>query len=112
MLPVAGMKVICNLLDGQNIQILRSLSIQSEAQLFHVPSLGQIKVNDLAIGMDTSICPPSPVNRDSLAAVQSKKCFFQFFLDRPLLGLALEASKEGTIIGNCRLISNHVTIVA
>ena len=69
MLPVAGMKVICNLLDGQDIQILRPLSIQSKAQLFHIPGLGQIKVNDLAIGMDTSICPPSPVNRDSLAAV-------------------------------------------
>ena len=69
MLPVTGMKVIRNLLNGQDIQVLRPLSIQGKAQSFHVPDLGQIKVDDLTIGMDTCICSSSPVDRDRLATV-------------------------------------------
>ena len=66
----------------------------------------------LAQSMDTAVGSARSMNHHRLAFIDAGQGLFNLFLNASGMGLSLKASKAITIIGNNRLISCHVFILA
>ena len=87
------MKVLGNLLHPDKVNILWGLGIEGEAELFLIPRLGEIKMDDLPEGMDTCICPACSMYGHRIALIETHQGLLDFFLHTTGMRLALETRK-------------------